>query len=147
MTGVDNTEKLDFMRSLGADHAIDYTREDFTRNSKQYDFILDLIAYRSAFAYARALKPNGSYYAVGGSFATFLQFLLFGPWIRRTSARNVRLLMVQRNRKDLEAITELCVSGKVVPVIDKVYSLSEVPDALRYLGEGHAKGKVVITVG
>ncbi len=147
VTGVDNTEKLDFMRSLGADHAIDYTREDFTRNGKQYDFILDLIAFRSAFAYARALKPNGSYYAVGGSVATFLQFLLFGPWIRRTSARNVRLLMVQRNRKDLEAITELCVSGKVVPVIDKVYSLSEVPDALRYLGEGHAKGKVVITVG
>src|SRR5215211_2448694 len=84
VTGVDNTEKLDFMRSLGADHVIDYTREDFTKNGKQYDFILDLIAYRSAFAYARALKPNGSYYAVGGSVATFLQFFLFGPSIRRT---------------------------------------------------------------
>src|SRR6266540_39910 len=147
VTGVDNTEKLDFMRSLGADHVIDYTREDFTKNGKQYDFILDLIAYRSAFAYARALKPNGSYYAVGGSVATFLQFLLFGPWIRRTSGKHVRLLAVQRNRKDLEYITELCVVGKVIPYIDKRYLLSEVPEALRYLGEGHAKGKIVITVG
>jgi len=143
---VDNTEKLDFMRSLGADHVIDYTREDFTKNGKQYDFILDLIAYRSAFACARALQPNGSYYAVGGSVATFLQFFLFGPWIRGTSGRNVHLLAVQRNRKDLEYITELCVSGKVVPVIDRLYPLSEVPEALRYLGEGHAKGKIVITV-
>ena len=146
VTGVDNTGKLDFMRSLGADHVIDYTREDFTKNRKQYDFILDLIAYRSAWAYARALKPNGSYYAVGGSVATFLQFLLFGPWIRRTSGKKVRLLMVQRNRKDLVTITELCESGKVRLFIDKQYPLDEVPEALRYLGEGNAKGKVVITV-
>jgi len=146
VTAVDNTEKLDFMRSLSADHVIDYTREDFTKNGKQYDFILDLIAYRSAFAYARALKPDGSYYAVGGSVATFLQFLLFGPWIRRNSGRKVSLLAVQRNRKDLESITELCVAGKIKPVIDRQYSLREVPEALRYLGEGHAKGKLVITV-
>ena len=146
VTGVDNTGKLDFMRSLGADHVIDHTRENFTRNRKQYDFILDLLAYRSAFAYARALKPNGSYYAVGGSVITFLQFLLFGPLIRRTSGKKVRLLVVQRNRKDLESITELCVSGKVKPVIDKRFPLSAVPEALRYLGEGHAKGKIVITV-
>jgi len=146
VTGVDNTEKLDFMRSLGADHVIDYTRQDFTRNQNRYDLILDLIAYRSAFAYARALKKNGSYYAVGGSVATLLQFFLFGPWIRRTSEKNVRLLVVQRNRKDLEYITQLCVDGKVKLVIDKQYPLSGVPEALRYLGEGHAKGKVVITV-
>jgi NADPH:quinone reductase-like Zn-dependent oxidoreductase len=146
VTGVDNTGKLDFMRSLGADHVIDYTRNDFTKNGKQYDFILDLIAYRSAFAYARALKPNGSYYAVGGSVATFLQFLLFGPWIRRTSGKKVRLLSVQRNRKDLESVTELCENGKIVPVIDRQYPLSEVPEALRYVGEGRARGKVVIIV-
>ena len=146
VTGVDNIGKLDFMRSVGADHVIDYTREDFTKNGKQYDFILDLIAYRSAFAYARALKPNGSYYAVGGSVTTFLQFLLIGPWIRRASGKKVRLLAVQRNRKDLEYITELCKTGKIIPFIDKRYSLSEVPEALRYLGEGRAKGKVVITV-
>jgi NADPH:quinone reductase-like Zn-dependent oxidoreductase len=146
VTGVDNTGKLEFMRSLGADHVIDYTRENFTKNRKHYDFILDLIAYRSAFAYARALKPNGSYYAVGGSIATFLQFLLFGPWIKRASGKKIRLLMVQRNRKDLEDITELCESGKVRLIIDKEYPLREVPEALRYFGQERVKGKVVITV-
>lgn len=146
VTGVDNAEKLEFMRSLGADHVIDYTREDFTQNGRQYDFILDLIAYRSAFAYARALKSNGKYYAVGGSVATFLQFFLFGPWIRRRSGKHVRLLMVERNREDLATITELCTAGKIVPVIDKTYPLENVPEALSFLGEGHAKGKVVIRV-
>ena len=146
VTGVDHPGKLDFMRSLGADHVIDHTRENFTRNKNQYDFILDLIAYRSVFSYARALKPNGSYYAVGGSVATFLQFLLFGTWIKRTLGKKVRLLVVQRNRKDLESITELCVTGKVKPVIDRRYPLRDVPEALRYLGEGNAKGKIVITV-
>jgi NADPH:quinone reductase-like Zn-dependent oxidoreductase len=146
VTGVDNTGKLDFMRSLGADHVIDYTREDFTKNGKQYDLILDLIAHRSVFAYARALRPNGSYFAVGGSVATFFQILLLGPWIRRTSSKNLQVLAVQRNRKDLAFITELCEAGKVVPVIDRRYPLSEVPEALRYLGEGRAKGKIVITV-
>ncbi len=146
VTGVDNTGKLDFMRSLGADYVMDYTREDFTKNGKQYDLILDVVAHRSVFAYQRALKPNGSYLAVGGSLATVFQILLLGPWIRRTAGKNIRLLAVQRNRKDLVSITELCEAGKVVPVIDRRYPLSEVPEALRYLGEGHAKGKVVITV-
>ncbi len=146
VTGVDNTGKLDFMRSLGADHVIDYTREDFTKNGKQYDLILDVIAHRSVFAYQRALKPNGSYFAVGGSVATLFQIMLLGPWIRRTTGKNIRVLAVQRNRKDLVSITELCEAGKVVPVIDRQYPLSEVPEALRYLGEGRAKGKVVITV-
>jgi NADPH:quinone reductase-like Zn-dependent oxidoreductase len=146
VTGVDNTGKLDFMRSLGADHVIDYTREDFTKNGKLYDLILDVIAHRSVFAYRRALKPNGSYFAVGGSVVTMFQIFLLGPWIRRTSDRNVQVLAVQRNRKDLVAITELCEAGKVVPVIDRRYPLREVPEALRYLGEGHAKGKIVITV-
>ena len=146
VTGVDHAEKLDFMRSLGADRVIDYTQEDFTKNGQQYDFILDLISSRSAFAYARALKPNGAYYAVGGSVGSFLQFFLFAPWIHRTSGKKVRLLAVKRNRADLEHITELCIMGKINPVIDKRYRLSEVPEALRYLGEGHVKGKLVITV-
>jgi len=146
VTGVDNTGKLDFMRSLGADHVIDYTREDFTKNGKQYDLILDVIAHRSVFAYRRALKPNGTYFLVGGSVATLFQILLLGPWIRRTTSKKIRLLAVQPNRKDLVSITELCEAGKIVPVIDKRYPLSEVPEALRYLGEGRAKGKVIITV-
>jgi NADPH:quinone reductase-like Zn-dependent oxidoreductase len=146
VTGVDNTGKLDFMRSLGADHVIDYTREDFTKIGKQYDLILDIIAHRSVFAYQRALRANGSYFCVGGSVATFFQILTLGAWIRRTTGKKIRLLVVQRNRKDLVSITELCEAGKVVPVIDRRYPLSEVPEALRYLGEGRSKGKVVITV-
>jgi len=147
VTGVDNTGKMDFMRSLGADHVIDYTREDFTKNGKQYDLILDVVAHRSVFAYKRALRRSGSYFLVGGSVATIFQILLLGPWIRRTSGKRIRLLVVQPNLKDLAFVTELCEAGKVVPVIDKRYPLTEVPEALRYLGEGHARGKVVITLG
>ena len=146
VTGVDNTSKLDFMRSLGADDVIDYTREDFTKSGKQYDLILDVIAHRSVFAYQRALKPNGSYFAVGGSVATFFQILLLGPWMKRTTGKKIHVLAVRRNRKDLVTITELCKAGKVVPAIDRRYPLNEVPEALRYLGEGRAKGKIVITV-
>jgi NADPH:quinone reductase-like Zn-dependent oxidoreductase len=146
VTGVDNTGKLDFMRSLGADHVIDYTREDFTKNGKQYDLILDVVAHRSVFAYKRALKSNGSYFLTGGSVATIFQILLLGPWIRATTGKRIRILAVQPNLKDMVYITELYEAGKVVPVIDRRYPLSEVPEALRYLGEGRAKGKVVITV-
>ena len=144
VTGVDNAGKLDFMRSLGADHVIDYRQEDFTRTGRQYDLILDLVADRSAFAYPRALKPGGRYYAVGGSVATFLQILV--PWIRRTRNKDVRVLVVRRNRKDLTYVAELCQTGQLVPAIDRLYALHEVPDALRQLGEGHTQGKVVITV-
>jgi NADPH:quinone reductase-like Zn-dependent oxidoreductase len=146
VTGVDNTEKMDFLRSLGADHVIDYTREDFTRNGKQYDLILDLVAYRSVFAYQRALRPTGSYFLVGGSAATLFQILLLGPLLRRVTGKKLRLLLVRPNRKDLVFIAELCAAGKLVPVIDKRFSLPDVPAALRYLGEGHVKGKIVITV-
>src|SRR5215213_6450836 len=146
VTGVDNTGKLDFMRSLDADHVIDYTREDFTKNGKQYDLILDVVAHRSAFAYKRALRPNGSYFLTGGSVATIFQILLLGPWIRGTTGKNMRILAVQPNLKDMVHITELYEAGKVIPVIDKTYPLSEVPEALRYLGEGRVRGKVVITV-
>jgi len=146
VTGVDNTGKLDFLRSLGADHVIDYTQEDFTKNGNQYDLILDLVAHRSVFAYQRALRPNGRYFMVGGSVATIFQILLLGPWMRRTTGKNIRLLAVQPNPKDMVYITELFEAGKVVPVIDRRYPLREVPEALRYLGEGHARGKLVITV-
>jgi len=146
VTGVDNAEKLELMRSLGADHVIDYTREDFTKNGKQYDLILDVIANRSVFAYKRALKPNGTCFMAGGSVVTMFQMLLLGPWIRKMTGKNIRLLVVQTDAKDLVYIIELIKSGKIVTVIDKRYSLSEAAEALSYLGEGHAKGKVVITV-
>jgi NADPH:quinone reductase-like Zn-dependent oxidoreductase len=146
VTAVDNTGKLEFLRSLGADHVIDYTRQDFTKTGKQYDLILDVIAHRSAFAYRRALKPNGTYFFVGGSVATLFQILLLGPWIKKSTGRKIRLLTVSQNNKDLIAITELCEAGKVVPVIDRQYPFTQVPDAFRYVTERHAKGKVVITL-
>ena len=146
VTGVDNIGKLDFMLSLGADHVIDYTREDFTKTGQQYDVILDLVAHRSVFAYQRALKPNGRYFAVGGSVATLFQIVLLGPWIRRATGKHIHVLGVQRTQQHLLAITQLCEAGKIIPVIDRQYPLREVPEALRYLGEGHAKGKIVITV-
>ena len=137
-TGVDNAGKLDFMRSLGADHVIDYSREDFTKSGKQYDLILDLIAHRSVFAYQRALRPNGTYFFVGGSAGLIFQIMLLGPWIKRATGKNIRILVVPQNRKNLIAIKELCEAGKIVPVIDRRYPLSEVPEALRYVGEGRA---------
>jgi NADPH:quinone reductase-like Zn-dependent oxidoreductase len=146
VTGVDNTGKLGFMRSLGADHVIDYTKEDFTKNGKQYDLILDVVAHRSVFAYKRALRTNGSYFLTGGSVATILQILLLGTWIRVTTGKIVRILAVRPNLKDMVYIAELYEAGKVAPVIDRRYLLSEVPEALRYLGEGGVKGKVVITM-
>ena len=147
VTGVDNTGKLDFMRSLGADHVIDYTREDFTKNRKQYDLILDVVAYRSVFAYRRALRPGGSYLFVGGSVATMLPILLLGGLIRRTTGKKLGPLIVQSNLRELVQLAELCEAGTVVPIIDSVYPLAELPEALRRLGENHAKGKVVITMG
>lgn len=146
VTGVDNAGKLDFMLALGADHAIDYTQKDFSKSGKQYDLILDLIAHHSAFAYQRALRPEGTYLFVGGSLAVLFQILLLGSWIKRTTSKNLRMLMVPQNRKDLIAITQLCEAGEIVPFIDRQFSLSEVPEAFRYVGEGRAKGKVVITV-
>ena len=146
VTGVDHTGKLDFLRSLGADHVMDYTRTDFTKTGSPYDLILDVIAHRSPRSYQRVLKPNGMYFAVGGSVATLFQILLLGPWIRRRTGKNIRILMVSQNRRDLIAITELCEAGKVRPAIDLRYPISEVPEAMRYFEEEGSKGKVVITV-
>jgi len=146
VTGVDNTGKLDFMRSLGADFVIDHTQEDFTRSGKQYDLILDIVAHRSVFAYKRALRSNGSYFLAGGSVATMLQILLVGPWIRGTTGKKIRILAVRPNIEDLDLVKELIEAGQVTPVIDKTYPLSEVPEAIGYVGEGHAQGKVVISM-
>jgi len=147
VTGVDNTKKLEFMRSLGADHVIDYAREDFTRNGRGYDLILDLAAYRPALAYRRSLMPGGRYLYAGGSVATLLQVLMIGPVIGRAGRKRIRLLAVRLGVQYLDPLVELIRAGKITTVIDRRFALSEVPEALRYLGEGHAKGKVVVTVG
>jgi len=145
VTGVDSTRKLDIMRSIGADHVIDYTQEDFTKTGLRYDWILDFAGYHSIIDYNRALNPRGIYVMVGGSAATFLQTLFLGPLISTIRHKKMGLLMHKQN-KDLDFITELFEADKVKPVIDKCYPLSEVPEALRYFGKGHNRGKVVITV-
>jgi NADPH:quinone reductase-like Zn-dependent oxidoreductase len=145
VTGVDSTRKLDIMRSIGADHVIDYTQEDFTKNGQCYDLILDFAAYHSIFDYKRALSPKGIYVMVGGSNAQIFQGFLLGPLISMTTSKKMGILMHKPN-KDLAFMKELFEAGKVKPVIDKRYPLSEVPEALRYFGKGHNRGKVVITV-
>ena len=147
VTGVDHTTKLDMLRSIGADHVIDYTQEDYTRNGQLYDLIFDVVGYRSVFDYRRALSPGGSFFIVGGSLATFLQVLTLGALISRIGTKKIGLNYYEmNNREDLAQLTELFEAGKVVPVINRTYPLSEVPDALRYLEEGHVFGKVVINV-
>src|SRR5215468_4050535 len=146
VTGVDSTEKLEFMRSLGADHVIDYTREDFTRAGRAYDLILDLAGHRPVRAYRASLSPGGRYLYVGGSVATLLQVLLLGPVMGRARHKTMRLLAVRLGAQRLAPLVELCQAGKITTVIDRRYPLSQVPEALRYLGDGHAKGKVVVIV-
>jgi NADPH:quinone reductase-like Zn-dependent oxidoreductase len=145
VTGVDNAEKLDFLRLLGADHAVDYLLEDFTRSGRRYDLILDVAGHRSAAAYERCLEPGGRYLFVGGSMRTLLQVLTLGPVLGRRAGKRVRLLAVRLGAPQIAPLVALCQAGSVVTYIDRTYPLAEVPAALRYLGEGHAKGKVVVT--
>jgi NADPH:quinone reductase-like Zn-dependent oxidoreductase len=147
VTGVDSTRKLDMLRSIGADHVIDYTQEDYTKSGQRYDVILDVVAHRSVFDYWRALRPGGIYMIVGGSLASFLQVLVLGALISRIGSKKMGLNLYEANkREDLAYLAELFEAGQVVPVIDRRYPLSKVPEALRYLEEGQALGKVVITV-
>jgi len=146
VTGVCSTRKIDMVRSIGADHVIDYTQEDFTRSGKRYDLILAPAGDRSIFDYRRALSSNGICVVVGGSMAQYFQAILLGPLISMTGSKKMGVVMPKPNPKDFVFLIELFEAGEVVPVIDRRYSLSEVPEALRYLEEGHARGKVVITV-
>jgi NADPH:quinone reductase-like Zn-dependent oxidoreductase len=147
VTAVCSTRNADLARTLGADHVIDYTKEDFTQNGQQYDLILAVNGYHPISAYRRALTPKGVYVMVGGTLAQAFQAMLLGPGMTKKGGQQLGTLTLKPNPKDMPLLKELLETGKVVPVIDRRYSLSEVPDALRYFGEGHAKGKVVITVG
>ena len=145
VTGVDKTNKSDLLRSIGFDHVIDYTKEDFTKNGKYYDLILDVKTNRSMFAYARSLSRNGVYVTVGGSIARLLQALLLGPLISAFSKKHIRIVALKTN-KDLDYMNELFVAGKVKPVIDGPYNLEEVPEAFRIFRKGDHKGKLVIRI-
>ena len=146
VTAVCSTRNLDQARSLGADHVIDYNKENFTQNGQQYDLILAANGYHSLSAYKRALAPKGIYVMAGGSMSQIFQAMLMGSWMSETGGKKMGGVSAKRSQKDLVIIKELLEAGKVVPVIDRRYPLSEAAEALRYLGAGHARGKVVITV-
>ncbi len=148
VTGVCSTRNLDLVRSIGADHVIDYTQEDFTKNGQHYDLIYDAVGNRSVSDYKRALNPNGTCVIAGfQNLLRLFEHMVLGPLRSMTGNKKVGLMgTAKMNQKDLVYMKELLEAGKVVPVIDRRYPLSEVPEALRYLEEGHARGKVVITV-
>ena len=145
VTGVDSTGKLDMLRSLGYNHVIDYTREDFTKNGKCYNLILDVNTNRSIFNYARALCNNGVYVTVGGSMVRLLQAALLGPFISLICKKHIRIVALKPN-KDLVYMNGLFEAGKIKPVIDGHYKLDEFQEAFRVFGKGEHKGKLVITM-
>jgi NADPH:quinone reductase-like Zn-dependent oxidoreductase len=146
VTAVCSTRNLDVARSIGADHVIDYTKEDFTKNGQQYDLIVAANGYHPILDYRRSLKPNGIHVVLGGSWAQILQGMLVAPLLSRLGNKKMRWMMTNVNQKDLAFLKGLLEAGKVVPVIDRSYPLGEVAEAIRYLVKGHARGKVVITV-
>jgi NADPH:quinone reductase-like Zn-dependent oxidoreductase len=145
VTAVCSTSKLEMVRAIGADHAIDYTRENFTRKGQQYDLILGANGQHSLAAYRRALTPQGIYVSSGGTLRQIFAAIILGPLLSRRGGQQLRSMgSAKPSQKDLLVMQEMLATGKVVPVLDRCYPLHEVPDALRYVGEGHAKGKVVI---
>ncbi len=147
VTAVCSTRNLDMARSIGADHVIDYTRENFTQKGQRYDVILAVNGYHPLSDYKRALSPGGRYVCAGGSMAQIFQALLLGAWLSRTGDKKLGSMGVAKpDQKDLVFMKELLEAGKIIPVIDRCYPLSEAAEAIRYLEEEHAQGKVVITV-
>lgn len=143
VTAVDNAGKLDYLRSLGADEVIDYRTTDYTRTGP-YDLVLDLVAYRSVFAYRRVLHPGGRYWMVGGSARALLRVLTAGTLLGRLSDRRIALLVVRNGPAAFVPIAAQCVAGEIDIHIDRVFALAEVPAALSHVGEGRALGKVVV---
>ncbi|TFB14026.1 NAD(P)-dependent alcohol dehydrogenase [Candidatus Marinimicrobia bacterium MT.SAG.4] len=146
VTGVCSTEKLEMVLSLGADRVIDYTQEDFTENGQRYDLILDNVGNRSIFDLKRALNQKGNCVIIGFSPAIMFQTLFLGLLISMTGRKKIGLMSAKITDKDLAVLKELFEAGKVKCIIDRRYPLSEVAEAIRYLEEGHARGKVIITV-
>jgi len=146
VTAVCSTRNVDTARSMGADHVIDYTREDFTRSGQRYDLILGANAYHSIFDYRLALSQDGIYVTVGGDLVQIFQGMLLGPLLSLFGSKKTCFFIANINQKDLVFLKDLLAAGRVVPVIDRRYPLSDAPEALRYLEERHARGKVVLTV-
>ncbi|WP_423410296.1 NAD(P)-dependent alcohol dehydrogenase [Heyndrickxia sp. MSNUG] len=146
VTGVCSTSNLEILQSLGADHLIDYKKEDFTQTGQRYDLILGVNGNQPISAYKRSLNPNGTFVHVGGSETQMFQAMIKGPWISMTGNKKISTFLQRPNQKDLKDIKELIEARKVKPVIDRSYTLDEIREAFKYFGEGHARGKVVITI-
>jgi NADPH:quinone reductase-like Zn-dependent oxidoreductase len=147
VTAVCSPRNLDLARSIGADHVIDYTREDFTRTRQGYDFIFAVNGYHSLSAYQRALSPQGVYVCAGGTMPQIFEAILFGSLRSRKGGKQMTSMGIANVvQEDLVYLGELLEAGKIVPVIDRTYPLSQIVDAFRYLEDKHAQGKVVITV-
>jgi len=146
VTAVCSTRNVETARSIGADHVIDYTREDFTRSGQRYDLILGANAYHSIFDYRRALSRDGIYVVVGGGLARIFQAMILAPLLSLIGTKKTCFFIANINRKDLVFLKELLEARKVVPVIDRRYPLSDAAEALRYLEERHAQGKIVLTI-
>jgi NADPH:quinone reductase-like Zn-dependent oxidoreductase len=148
VTGVCRTEKLDFVRSLGADHVIDYTTTDWTKAPERYDWIVDTDSHHSMLSVRKALRPNGVYVTLGGSSLPIIDALTLGPVVSLATDKSAGLLLWWKpfNPDDVETLTALVAAGAVKPVIDRTFPLAEVVDALTWVNDGHARGKVVITV-
>lgn len=145
VTAVCSTKNVEQTTSLGADCVIDYTKEDFTKSDRRYDLIVAVNGNHSLSAYKRILNQNGIYVMVGGALSQIFKSILFG-WLMSFGSKKMRFLSAKSNQKDLELLAKLVEDGKIKPVIDRRYSLDKAADAMRYLGEGHARGKVVINV-
>ena len=146
VTAVCSTGNMDVMRSIGADQVIDYTKEDFTQRGQRYDLIVAPNGYHSISDYQRVLGPGGIFVMAGGGMGLAFKLMLLGSWISMIGGKKMTSMLARIRREDLNFIGELMESGKVKPVIDRLYPLSETADAIRYLEAGHARGKVVITV-
>lgn len=146
VTAVCSTGNVEQARSLGAERVIDYTREDFTRSGERYDLILGANAYRSLFDYRRMLKPGGTFVVVGGGGRAMLQSLLVAPFLSLFGSRKMRFLLSKSDIADLALLAELLASRQIVTAIDRRYPLAETAEAIRYVEQGHARGKVIITV-
>src|SRR6267378_4111525 len=146
VTAVCSTRNVDTARSLGADHVLDYTQEDFRKSAQHYDLIVGVNAHHAIFDYLRALRPDGAYVAIGGGLPQIFQAMLLAPFLSRIGNKKTCFFIANINQKDLIFLKELIEAGKVVPIIDKRYPLSQAAEAIRYLEKGHAQGKIVLTV-
>lgn len=145
VTCVDSAEKLEMLRSLGADHVIDYKKEDYTKTGNTYDLVIDVVADRSASDYKRCLNSNGVFVMIGGSVSALLKTAIMGPLLSKKGKQQVGIL-VHRVNKDLSVITGQVNSGRLKPVIDRIFALEDLPEAMAYFGKGSAKGKIVISM-